>query len=226
MDLIRTIILLSLALILSTSTIRTAPNEPPHVVPQAWSLMEAPVAASPSVAPTTTSAPPTTSAPLPVSAPVTTIAPTTSTSEKPKTTTSSAPTSTSSAEEMNSSEIPDFASFKNTSTFTCYGKETGYYADVKLGCRVYHFCTQMDSLGDTPPYQRMSYICLEDSYFDQKDLNCVRKEDLKVPCDRAELEYEKSNKQFDPKEESQPSMSDSLRANIMMNPITRFFAGR
>lgn len=130
------------------------------------------------------------------------------------------------ADDMNSSEIPDFTSYKNTSTFTCYGKVTGYYADVKLKCRVYHFCTQMDSLGDTPPYQRMSYICLEDSVFDQKDLNCVKKEDLKVPCERAESEYEKSNKQFDEKEESQPSYSDSLTANIMMNPITRFLTGR
>lgn len=135
-------------------------------------------------------------------------------------------TTVSVADEMNSSEIPDFTSYKNTSTFTCYGKVTGYYADVKLNCRVYHFCTQMDSLGDTPPYQRMSYICLEDSVFDQKDLNCVKKSDLKVPCDKAESEYERSNKQFDPKEETQPSMSDSLTANIMMNPLTRFLTGR
>ena len=72
----------------------------------------------------------------------------------------------------------------------------------------------------------MSYLCLEGSYFDQKDLNCVRQQDLKVPCDKAQDEYERSNKQFDAKEESQPSMSDNLAANIMMNPIARFIAGR
>lgn len=123
-------------------------------------------------------------------------------------------------------ELPDFTSYKDTSTFSCSGKVTGYYADVKLSCRVYHFCTQMDVIGGEQTYQRMSYICLEDSYFDQKDLNCVKEDQLKVPCDRAEAEYESSNKQFDPKEERGPSISDSLTANIMMNPITRFIAGR
>lgn len=128
-------------------------------------------------------------------------------------------------EESTTTELPDFTSFKNTSTFTCYGRVTGYYADVKLGCRVYHFCTQMESIADTT-YQRMSYICLEGSIFDQKDLNCVKDADLKVPCEKAEEEYESSNKQFDMKEESPPSMSDNLAANIMMNPLTRFIAGR
>ena len=71
----------------------------------------------------------------------------------------------------------------------------------------------------------MSYICLEGSLFDQRDLNCVKETDLKVKCEDAEREYDSSNKQFDPKEESQPSMSDSLAANLMMNPITRFIAG-
>lgn len=72
----------------------------------------------------------------------------------------------------------------------------------------------------------MSYICMDDSYFDQKDLNCVKETDLKVPCDKAEAEYEKSNKQLYGKEESPPSMSDNLAANLMMNPIARFIAGR
>lgn len=115
-------------------------------------------------------------------------------------------------------------SFKNTSTFSCNNKITGYYADVKLGCRVYHFCAPMDTITETR-YQRMSYMCLEGSVFDQKDLNCVKESELKVPCDKAEEEYEKSNKQFD-KEEAQPSMSDNLAANLMMNPLTRFIAGR
>lgn len=148
-------------------------------------------------------------------------------SQQPTTTTptpSSTARTSSKKFESNTTELPDFTSYKNTSTFTCYGRATGYYADVKLGCRVYHFCTQMDSIGEIR-YQRMSYICLEGSIFDQKDLNCVTEPDLKVSCDKAESEYESSNKQFDAREESSPSMSDNLAANIMMNPITRFIAG-
>lgn len=124
-----------------------------------------------------------------------------------------------------SSDLPDVTSFKNTSTFTCYGRPTGYYADIKLGCQVYHFCTQMDGIGEMQ-YQRMSYICLEGSIFDQSSLNCVADADLKVPCNEAESHYENSNKQFDEQEDSQPSYSDSLAANIMMNPLTRYLAGR
>lgn len=134
-------------------------------------------------------------------------------------------TTTTTTETTTSSEPIDFTSYKNTSTFSCDGKITGYYADVKLNCRVYHFCTQLDGV-DGPSYQRMSYMCLENSFFDQGDLNCVDQADLKVTCDKAEAQYEKSNKQFDAREESQPSMSDNLAANLMMNPIARFIAGR
>lgn len=123
-------------------------------------------------------------------------------------------------------ELPEVTSNKDTSTFSCSGKVTGYYADVKLGCRVYHFCTQMDTISGVASYQRMSYMCLEDSFFDQKDLNCVKKDQLTVPCDRAEAEYESSNRQFDEKEEKGPSLRDNLAANIMMNPIARYIAGR
>lgn len=149
---------------------------------------------------------------------------TTTTTSDPKSNFTTTTNSTSSDNSDDSSSI-EFTSQQNTSTFTCNGKVTGYYADVKLQCRVYHFCTQLEGLeGDT--YQRMSYLCLEDSFFDQKDLNCVKRADMKVPCDKAEAEYERSNKQFDAREESAPSMSDSLTANIMMNPIARYIAGR
>lgn len=120
--------------------------------------------------------------------------------------------------------LPEVISTNETSTFTCRGKATGYYADVILRCRVYHFCTQLEEIANVT-YQRMSYICLQDSIFDQKDLNCVKPEDVKVQCEDAEKYYESSNKQLDDSEESGPSMSESLTASIMMNPIARFIAG-
>lgn len=134
------------------------------------------------------------------------------------------PTTETSDSQETTTVLVDTTSYHKTSTFTCEGRVTGYYADVKLNCRVYHFCTQLEGPGEAA-VQRVSYMCLEGSIFDQKDLNCVRIEDLKIPCDRAEAEYESSNKQFDTRDESQPSMSDNLAANIMMNPITRFIAG-
>ena len=108
-------------------------------------------------------------------------------------------TTTQTPEPEETPQMPDFTSYKNTSTFSCVGRMTGYYADVKLGCRIYHFCTAMDGLAETT-YERMSYICLEGSVFDQKDLNCVREKELKTPCFEAESEYESSNRQFDHKD--------------------------
>lgn len=125
-----------------------------------------------------------------------------------------------------STTIPSFTSDEDTKTFSCNGRVTGYYADVKLDCRVYHFCSQIEDPVNGTRYERVSYLCLQDSYFDQNDLNCVKKSDMKVSCDQAEKEYERSNKQFDPKENEAPSMSDNLAANIMMNPIARFITGR
>ena len=115
-------------------------------------------------------------------------------------------------------------SFLNTSTFSCYGRQMGYYADIKLECRFYHFCTIMDNLGEAA-YQRVSYLCLEETVFDQGDLNCVKPENLTVPCEKAEEHYDQSNKQFGAKEDSKPSMSDNLATNIMLNPLTRFITG-
>lgn len=149
----------------------------------------------------------------------------TTTSARPSTASQSTSTIPS-LDQTNTTDAPEVISSKDTSTFTCQGKINGYYADVRLNCRVYHFCTKIDGIGEASTYQRMSYICLEGSVFDQRDLNCVHEKDLKTPCSKAELEYESSNKQFDAKDESQASMSDSIAAGIMMNPITRFLAGR
>lgn len=117
-------------------------------------------------------------------------------------------------------------SYENTTTFSCYNRPTGYYADVKLHCVIYHFCTQIEISSGESKYQRMSYVCMEGSFFDQKDLNCVMKKDLNVPCERAAEHYESSNKQFDKAEESPPSIGDSIAANLLMNPMSRFIAGR
>lgn len=67
-------------------------------------------------------------------------------------------------------------------------------------------------------------MCLDSSIFDQKDQKRARDHDLIVLYDKAGAEYDSSNKQFDTQEESQPSMSDNLAANIMMIPLTRFIA--
>lgn len=149
----------------------------------------------------------------------------TSTDEEIATATTTKPTTTEPTTQFETTTTAvETTSNRRTSTFSCEKRVTGYYADVKLGCRVYHFCATIEELGEVA-YQRVSYMCLEGSIFDQKELNCVREIDLNIPCNKAESYYDSSNKQFDSHEEAPPSMSDNLAANIMMNPLTRFIAG-
>lgn len=59
-----------------------------------------------------------------------------------------------------------------TSTFTCFGREMGYYADTERDCRIYFFCMAGDYNGELV-YQRISYLCLNEDVFDQQALDCV-----------------------------------------------------
>lgn len=78
----------------------------------------------------------------------------------------------------------------NHTTFTCYGRKIGYYADVEADCKIYHFCILGDYNGE-PVYQRISYLCLNETLFDQQALDCVSK--LSAPCSDSSKYYEESN---------------------------------
>ncbi|XP_076306931.1 uncharacterized protein LOC143223207 [Tachypleus tridentatus] len=61
------------------------------------------------------------------------------------------------------------------SSFSCSGKNEGYYADDSINCRVFHYC-----VGETS----YSWMCPEKTVFHQVHLNCVPSEqDI---CDRSE----------------------------------------
>lgn len=79
----------------------------------------------------------------------------------------------------------------NTS-FTCYGRTVGYYADVDLACKVYHFCLPGDYNGE-PVFQRISYLCLNETTFDQQALDCVVAEKMSAPCADSPKHYDTSN---------------------------------
>ena len=80
----------------------------------------------------------------------------------------------------------------NSSSFTCYGKQIGYYADVEHSCKVYHFCLLGDYNGDSV-YQRISYLCLNHTVFDQQALDCVDTVKLTAPCEKSASFYDSSN---------------------------------
>lgn len=78
------------------------------------------------------------------------------------------------------------------STFTCLGRTVGYYADIERKCRVYHFCLLGEYNGE-PVYQRVSYLCLNETIFDQQALDCVASEKITAPCEESESYYTISN---------------------------------
>lgn len=80
----------------------------------------------------------------------------------------------------------------NASSFTCYGRMIGYYADPDHECKVYHFCLLGDYNGDAV-YQRISYLCLNGTLFDQQALDCVDPTKMSAPCKDSATHYETSN---------------------------------
>merc|ERR1719187_2281483 len=65
-----------------------------------------------------------------------------------------------------------------TSGFTCVGRDKGYYADVGLGCEVYHQCLPLQN-DDGTVYNvaKFSFTCNKPSLFDQKACKCLSPDD-------------------------------------------------
>lgn len=128
----------------------------------------------------------TTKAPAPAD---TTIATTTQTASAPATDESANKDNNTTAS-MAVSQAHDMS--LNTSSFTCYGRSIGYYADAEHDCKVYHFCLLGEYNGDTV-YQRISYLCLNETKFDQQALDCVDSGKLLAPCKDSPNYFESSN---------------------------------
>merc|ERR1740137_109689 len=87
--------------------------------------------------------------------------------------------------------LPSGASFMLgdiSSSFSCADRPYGYYADVDNFCRVYHVCNpQVFTDGTVHTYQ-YSFMCGEETSFDQRTQTCVR-EQLATPCSDAPSYY-------------------------------------
>lgn len=126
---------------------------------------------------TSTPAPPTTSAPAPAP-------------EPSSSTNATTPDQTSSAPATSAADEP--GKMANSTTFTCFDRPIGYYADEERDCKVYHFCLKGDFNGDTV-YQRISYLCLGETVFDQQALDCLAADKITTPCKESHNHYEMSN---------------------------------
>ncbi|XP_068227744.1 uncharacterized protein [Palaemon carinicauda] len=66
-------------------------------------------------------------------------------------------------------------------TFSCSGLSYGYYADVSNDCQVFHICYPFPQFDGSTSMHKWSFICPEQTIFNQETLTCTRPEDA-VPC--------------------------------------------
>ncbi|OQR74152.1 cuticular protein-like [Tropilaelaps mercedesae] len=83
-------------------------------------------------------------------------------------------------------QLPDGAELlvgEVRSTFQCPEKY-GYYADVDNDCRVFHVCNPVTLADGKADIQQYSFICGNQTMFDQLSLTCAFEEES-VPCQDA-----------------------------------------
>jgi len=95
------------------------------------------------------------------------------------------------------SEYNGFDGNKSDVSFSCYGRPFGQYADVMRECRVFHLCyPYFNSTTDELFYQRISFICDNDSVFDQKRFICVENSTVDHKCSDSEALYLQTNQEY------------------------------
>jgi len=74
--------------------------------------------------------------------------------------------------------------------FTCEGRDYNYYADVANNCQVFHVCMPVPGEDGVTivSYQQWSFICGNQTIFDQSTLTCNYPQDA-FPCEEAESLY-------------------------------------
>ncbi|XP_053212412.1 uncharacterized protein LOC128395942 [Panonychus citri] len=89
--------------------------------------------------------------------------------------------------------VVDDANSTLNGTFSCFERRYGYYADVSRSCQMFHLCYPVrEPSGNSIVYQRFSFVCSDNAFFDQAHLVCVENE-TSIACEDSEHYYEPSN---------------------------------
>ncbi|XP_047481214.1 uncharacterized protein LOC125033603 [Penaeus chinensis] len=73
-------------------------------------------------------------------------------------------------------------------TFSCDGLSYGYYADVDNDCQIFHICYPYLQVDGSTQMFKWSFLCPEQTIFNQETLTCTRPEDA-VPCEEVASFY-------------------------------------
>lgn len=62
-----------------------------------------------------------------------------------------------------------------TDNFSCSGRSYGYYADIENDCQIFHVCLPVTYPDGREQQFRWSFICPEETAFDQVNTKITRK---------------------------------------------------
>ncbi|XP_018023174.1 U-scoloptoxin(01)-Cw1a-like [Hyalella azteca] len=83
-----------------------------------------------------------------------------------------------------------------TQNFDCADRRYGYYADTDNDCQIFHVCLPIeDDAGQIVETAHFSFICGNQTIFDQSTLTCNDEENA-LPCDEAKNFYDVINAEF------------------------------
>ncbi|EDW73512.1 uncharacterized protein Dwil_GK17584 [Drosophila willistoni] len=77
-----------------------------------------------------------------------------------------------------------------TDNFSCTNKTYGYYADVENDCQIFHVCLPVTYADGKENIFRWSFICPEETIFNQESFTCMRREDMTIECEDSYRYYE------------------------------------
>ncbi|KAK7080005.1 hypothetical protein SK128_002857, partial [Halocaridina rubra] len=83
-----------------------------------------------------------------------------------------------------------------TTTFTCEGRNYGYFADMDNNCQVFHVCLPIgDENGEIVETAHFSFVCGNQTVFSQESLTCSAPEES-FPCEESATLYDIVNSEF------------------------------
>jgi len=83
----------------------------------------------------------------------------------------------------------DILSAPYDESFSCEGRDYGYYADISNNCEIFHICLPVeDNEGNVIEFAKWSFVCGNGTVFDQESLVCNHRE-YAFPCEESEALY-------------------------------------
>ncbi|BES97600.1 Cuticular protein [Nesidiocoris tenuis] len=110
-------------------------------------------------------------------------------------------------------------------TFTCDTRNYGYYADPENDCQIFHVCLPIVFGGQRSETFMWSFICPQETIFNQERFTCTRLEDS-IPCQESAMFYSLNDKFGQAEtEEEQPTVVESpmetSQEDNSLEPATR-----